>query len=573
MGWDGLEEGRDYLRSRSLVDRRANGLVYTPPHIVNFVLDAARYSPTKALDDVRLLDPACGAGAFLVAAVDRLAGSLRVRGLDLRKRGGSDVFARILTATLLGIDVDPEACALTRKSLRKRFAELTGRSAPSSLGRCVVKGDFLEPSGRAASALRKFNPTLVVGNPPYVPTTRLSSEKKARYRERFTCAHGRIDLYMLFIEQGIALLSLGGLLAFITPNKFLSSRSGRPLRQLLLESGAIQTVANFESHRVFQDAAIVPCITVFEKGGIAAAINSLDCDAEPATGGQIPIRRRRQIPQRMLDECAWHLGEGRLARLATRLESAHAPLEEFAVRISAGIASGLDSLFVSSGLPGVESALLRPAVRGRDVDAFKVNDPRLAFLLPYRFSKEGSPELVDLANYPGARSVLEPHRERLSRRHCVRVWKKHWYDLHDPTPLDICRATKILVPDVADRNRFALDDGKFLPLHSAYYIIPRDVDPEYLVALLNSAPLTFLARLRAPVVKDGFSRYRRQVLASLPIPRPGRKLERQIAQAGREGDLDRLETLAAEVFDVNGGELEAIQRYLSQRAAKSRRPS
>jgi methylase of polypeptide subunit release factors len=565
------QKARLYLRSRSLSDRRANGLVYTPKHIVDFVLDAAQYSPVKALEETRLLDPACGAGAFLVAAMDRLAESVRSRGLRLGTAPGSRAFAKLATLALLGIDVDPRACSLARVALRQRFKDLTGRPAPSRIGRCVVKGDFLDLTGRAESAVRQIEPTLVVGNPPYVPTTRLSAARKDYYRRNFKSAHGRIDLYVLFIEQSIRVLRDGGYLTFITPNKYLTSHSARPLRQLMLDSGGIRTIANFSSHRVFEDAATVPCVTMFEKSGVAAEIDSLDCGAKPSPGGKIPILSRRRVPQQELDGQPWHLNEIGLSTLAARMEAAHEPLERFAARISAGIASGLDSVFISARPRNIESALLRPAVRGRDIDAFQVSDPGLTFLVPYRFPREGSPLLIDLEEFPRARTALEPHRAPLSRRHCVRIWKKKWFDLHDPMPLDVARATKILVPDVADRNRFALDSGRFLPLHSAYYIIPRDIDPDFLVALLNSTPSTFLARLRAPIVKDGFSRYRRQVLAALPVPRPGGNLERQIARAGSECDFEGVDALAATAFGITIDELGTMRRFLSRSRAQNRR--
>ena len=74
-------------------------------------------------------------------------------------------------------------------------------------------------------------------------------------------------------------------------------------------------------------------------------------------------------------------------------------------------------------------------------------------------------------------------------------------------------------PRVWESNRFVVDRGRFFPLHSAYYLIPKgDIDPDFLVAVLNSRVSEFLIRLLAPVVKDGFSRYRRQFLATLPIP-------------------------------------------------------
>lgn len=65
----------------------------------------------------------------------------------------------------------------------------------------------------------------IVGNPPYVATTRISSVYKEQLRQRFRTASGRLDLYTLFMERSLELLDDGGRMTFITPNKFLVRRS------------------------------------------------------------------------------------------------------------------------------------------------------------------------------------------------------------------------------------------------------------------------------------------------------------------------------------------------------------
>jgi hypothetical protein len=135
------------------------------------------------------------------------------------------------------------------------------------------------------------------------------------------------------------------------------------------------------------------------------------------------------------------------------------------------------------------------------------------------------------------RRYLRGHRRSLEDRHCVRVWEKSWYDLHDPVPLDLASTRKILVPDVARYNRFALDDRNW-PLHSVYYLVPTGIDAEFLTALLNSLPIEFLIRLRAPVVKDGFSRYRKQFLHDLPVVAPPRAEQARLIAAASRGERD-----------------------------------
>src|SRR5271157_870783 len=75
--------GQAYLATLEPNQRQAVGQVYTPQHIVDFVLDLAKYTPTAPIERMPLLDPSCGAGAFLSNAISRLADRLRKIGMDL----------------------------------------------------------------------------------------------------------------------------------------------------------------------------------------------------------------------------------------------------------------------------------------------------------------------------------------------------------------------------------------------------------------------------------------------------------------------------------------------------------
>jgi adenine-specific DNA-methyltransferase len=66
-----------------------------------------------------------------------------------------------------------------------------------------------------------------------VPITGLSEDERRSYRQRYTTATGRFDLYLLFFEQALRLLKPGGRLVFITPEKFLYVRTAEPLRRAL----------------------------------------------------------------------------------------------------------------------------------------------------------------------------------------------------------------------------------------------------------------------------------------------------------------------------------------------------
>lgn len=548
--------GHRYLRGVSRAERRQEGLVYTPPGLVAFILGLTGLE-AAGTPIGPMLDPACGAGAFLQGAVRLL--------LQGWLPGDPQELTARLESLLFGIDTDPVACRLARLAVRQEVQKhLPGVVLPPRFFRDnILQADFLRDSLVEDLADKLGGFAVVLGNPPYVTTDRLSTEHKDELRGRYSTANGRLDLYVLFMERGLELLRPDGRLAFITPNKYLTSESARPMRGLLLRTGALERLAQFRSHRVFAEAATVPCVTVFRKGAPPVPFELLECGTRDT--GEVQVLAQVQVPAPSGDP-AWHMVGPGSAVLAARIQGQHPTLQEYAERISAGIATGRDRILVASAasVQDLEPELWRPAIRGQDLQAFRLQDPDLRILLPYREGPRGRPELVDLDSFPLTRSFLEPHRTELERRHCVRTWGKAWFDLHDPWTRDVTRELKILVPDVANTNRFVLDEGRFCPLHSAYYLLPRGIDPRYLLAMLNSAPLEFLIRLHAPVVKDGFSRYRKQFLRTLPIPRTSPAEEEAIAAAVARGTLEEAQERVERLFGLEAGEQRQIRLLLQQ---------
>jgi hypothetical protein len=103
---------------------------------------------------------------------------------------------------------------------------------------------------------------VVIGNPPYISSWDMGEEHKNYYLKRFKSAVGHYDLYVLFFEMSLSLLKKGGLLCFITSNKFLSQSYGKGIREILLDN-EILSVINFNVN-IFE-STVETCITIVQK--------------------------------------------------------------------------------------------------------------------------------------------------------------------------------------------------------------------------------------------------------------------------------------------------------------------
>jgi hypothetical protein len=196
------------------------------------------------------------------------------------------------------------------------------------------------------------------------------------------------------------------------------------------------------------------------------------------------------------------------------------PLIDYCVRISAGIATGADPLFVRRSSDVVDA--LRPfahvALAGRDLslDSSRLPSPNKVLLLPYSADGKLLPEAK--LGALGAFLRMPDNQEKLRGRTCSK--SKAWYAFHDNCPLPDIRRPKILCKDIGERPKFWIDrSGTILPLHSVYYIVPSDpADGEPLCAWLNGPEAGTWLMNHCQRAANGFIRLQSRVIKNLPVP-------------------------------------------------------
>ncbi|MFZ0571797.1 MAG: DNA methyltransferase, partial [Rhodomicrobium sp.] len=215
-----------------------------------------------ALRDFTIADPACGSGAFLVAAFDELARRYRATVNRLHELGieaGFDVFDEIVTKNLYGVDLNAESVEITRLALwlktARRDHRLQNLEATIKVGNSLV-GDaaFTDRpfDWRAAfpEVFARGGFDVVIGNPPYVRMEYLKAFKP--YLEKaYTVAADRTDLYAYFFEKGVRLLKDGGRLGYISSSTFFRTGSGENLRTFLSDGVGVESVVDFGDLQLF----------------------------------------------------------------------------------------------------------------------------------------------------------------------------------------------------------------------------------------------------------------------------------------------------------------------------------
>ena len=411
----------------------------------------------------RVLDPGCGPGGFI-------DGILR-----WCSRHDCEV------PHIVGVELDPDRCA----EASARF-----RGSPSVE---IVREDFLRPGPR------QFN--FIIGNPPYVSIAGLSESEKAVYRAGYKTARGRFDLYLLFFEQALSQLREGGRLVFLTPEKFLFVKSGEPLRRILSRLAVEEVTLAPED--TFSPLITYPAITVLDN--VARPVNTR------------LVRRDGSVASIALPPDGSSLMP--LVRGHTGAQSDGPTLEDICLRISCGVATGADELFVmkASGLRPSLRRFAHPTISGRQL-APGTDEPEStdAMLIPYDHRGALLPldQLGALRDYLTSKTV----RSQLEARTCAR--RKPWYAFHDSVPFAEMLRPKILCKDIGAAPRFWIDrEGSFVPRHSVYYIVPKDASRlNELAAFLNGQDARAWLVAHCQRAANDFLRLQSAVLKRLPVP-------------------------------------------------------
>jgi len=256
----------DKYRARNL------GAFDTPEPVVRYIVEAAVGPLCNRDSPPVVIDPACGAGYFLLAALDLLARHFPHIGPD-------DLAQRFL----IGLDLDDVAVALAKRNLARHMESHYGTGISRTvLDRIIIKADALADFD--SLPVREGSADAVIGNPPYQffsgkgsPVALLRKEGRHEEAEKLQMeleeharrfpgtSHGCRDRYKWFVNRAVEFLHDGGMLGFITPNTWIAYPRYRDLRGLLAQEGKLEAVIDLGSH-AFRRAHVPTSILIWRKG-------------------------------------------------------------------------------------------------------------------------------------------------------------------------------------------------------------------------------------------------------------------------------------------------------------------
>jgi len=266
--------------------RKEQGIYYTPTYIVDYIvrntlgelLEQKRINAEK----IKLLDPACGSGSFLIKAFDVFdeyyKKNMKDYGQTQFDKQRIDIpftkKAKILKDNVFGVDLDKQAVEIAQLNLLLKITE-KGHRLPM-LEKNIKCGNSLIDDEKIAGEKafqweEEFNPIfqkggfdVIIGNPPYVDIKQLDADIVKFLFDHYSTVENRMNLYSTFMEKALSLLKEGGYFGFIVPNSVLYNKSYSKLRELLLNNVTFRKIVRLPDN-VFEDAKIETVIIIYQK--------------------------------------------------------------------------------------------------------------------------------------------------------------------------------------------------------------------------------------------------------------------------------------------------------------------
>ncbi len=466
---------------------KLNGVVYTPKRIVDLILDHLDYK--NNICHKKIIDPACGDGAFLSEVAERWIADARRQKLSPQQMKTS------LEKNVWGFDTDGDAI---KKCIRTLNEIATKHRINRNIKWNIIKTDSLDRTFVSAY-FNSFD--FVIGNPPYIRIQHLGRDRRtAIQNEWMLCRKGSTDIFIAFFELGLSLLNKNGKLGYITPNTYLKTKAGEPLRQFLKLSSSLKTLIDFGHHQLFEHATTYSVITVLDKNHKQKIFSLFKGDTEKTDYVD-------KINMEKFNGGNWILTSGDTLKKIHSIENRGMPLKSIA-KIHVGITTLADDFYIFKNPEfngkvakitlkdgrtfKIEKSILKPIIKASVLKDPNEEQNRYV-IFPYR--KENNKHTIipenELKNtLPLTYEYFLAIKHHLDSRDKGKPNSVAWYAFGRAQGLDTSFERKILTSPINLKPNFIVWEKEEYTFYAGY-CIKFDGDLNRLAKHLNSKEMEF----------------------------------------------------------------------------------
>ncbi len=402
---------------------------------------------------------------------------------------------------------------------------------------------------------------IVIGNPPYlrIQGIKQANPKAAKYyKENYDAATGSFDIYVIFMERGMQLISETGILNFINPDKWVNASFGKGIRCLAIQARNVHKLISFGAHQIF--SASTYSSLLWMRRSPASALQYARVDPNESKAASIEDELNKLEPSAFatisfdsLSEAPWILAGGNSGGVIAAIQNHDRTTGQVFAKMFQGIASSKDSIYFLKQAEDngstftayspeleeqveIEKGLVKPLLLGNQVHRYENLNTTNLVVFPYNLPPDNGGKAALMSerqisrDYPKGWEYLKRCKSVLRGREKGRLaTDDNWYRYIYPKNLTLFKEPKLIAPDISLGGNFSIDrTGRFYTTTTLYGYIKHDKvweSYEFLLAVMNSKVLWFYLKTSGSVLANGYFRYKPAYLQNFPIPEVSKKTE------------------------------------------------
>ncbi|EBI2410457.1 class I SAM-dependent DNA methyltransferase, partial [Campylobacter coli] len=380
---------------------------------------------------------------------------------------------------------------------------------------------------------------LIIGNPPYIRQEELK-ELKSHLAKNYKVYKGTSDIYTYFYELGFNVLKdRGGVLSYITSNKYTRAGYGEALREFLLKNVKFLEYTDLNGIKVFDSATVDTSILCFEKSKSKDnkfKYLSLSNEILKTCAYDIGLYKDfAEFSQNSLSKESFTFSDENTSALKAKIERIGTPLKEWqGLNIYRGILTGYNEAFIITTEKRNEilanckdeaekertAKLIRKMLRGRDIKRYSYEWAGLWVINAHNGYKNQNGEKVEainIENYPSLKKHFDEFYPQLEKRADKGLTP---YNLRNCAYIEEFEREKIVYSEIVRKPQFYLDTKLNFYAEATSFILTGE-NLKYLIAFLNNDFVAFIFKTfyaGGNLGENGF-RYKKAFLEKLPIPK------------------------------------------------------
>ncbi|UEZ83940.1 class I SAM-dependent DNA methyltransferase [Campylobacter coli] len=384
---------------------------------------------------------------------------------------------------------------------------------------------------------------LIIGNPPYIRQEELK-ELKPHLAKNYKVYKGTSDIYTYFYELGFNVLKdRGGVLSYITSNKYTRAGYGEALREFLLKNVKVLEYTDLNGIKVFDSATVDTSILCFEKSKSKDnkfKYLALSNEILKTCAYDIGLYKDfAEFSQNSLSKESFTFSDENTSALKAKIERIGTPLKEWqGLNIYRGILTGYNEAFIITTEKRNEilanckdeaekertAKLIRKMLRGRDIKRYSYEWAGLWVINTHNGykSKNGEKiEAINIEHYPSLKKHFDEFYPQLEKRADKGLTP---YNLRNCAYIEEFEKEKIVWAEMTKEACFVYDNSNFFTNQTCYFFT--HCDYKYLLAILNSRLIVYYMQYISSHLGQGAFRWIRQYIEKLPIPKINSKNEK-----------------------------------------------